>query len=68
MLQFFHDRKPATGKTHGREIGAKDIAVRLGVSEDSVCYWENGRVYPLPASVTKIMPFLNDAKLPSMEK
>jgi DNA-binding transcriptional regulator YiaG len=46
----------------------KDIAIHLGVSEDSVCYWENGRVYPSPASFSKILSFLNDAKLPSMEK
>jgi len=24
----------------------KDMALHLGVSEDSVCYWENNRVEP----------------------
>jgi len=37
----------------------KDVALRLGVTEDSVCYWENGRVRPSERMVATILDFLD---------
>jgi len=37
----------------------KDVAVRLGVSEDSVCYWENNRVEPSSRMLERILGLLD---------
>ena len=37
----------------------KDIAQLLGVSENSVCYWENGRVKPSLQWAEKLKKLLN---------
>ena len=37
----------------------KQVAAMLGVSEDSVCYWENNRVTPSRLSLTRIVRFLD---------
>jgi DNA-binding XRE family transcriptional regulator len=36
----------------------KDMAIRLGVSEDSVCYRENNRVQPSKRSAARILDFM----------
>jgi DNA-binding XRE family transcriptional regulator len=36
----------------------KDVAALLGVTEDTVCYWENGRVKPSPGMEEGISKFL----------
>jgi DNA-binding XRE family transcriptional regulator len=36
----------------------KDVAALLGVSEDTVCYWENGRVKPSLGLQKRIAKFL----------
>jgi transcriptional regulator with XRE-family HTH domain len=36
----------------------RDVAAIVGVTEDSVCYWENNRVKPSPVSVLNIDQFL----------
>ncbi len=38
----------------------KQVARLLGVSEDTVCYWENHRVRPSRRLVPKVKKFLND--------
>jgi DNA-binding transcriptional regulator YiaG len=37
----------------------KDVAVLLGVTEDSVCYWEKGRVKPSNRLLLKVIQFIN---------
>jgi DNA-binding transcriptional regulator YiaG len=37
----------------------KEVAVRIGVSEDSVCYWEKNRVEPCQQMKEKIMKFIS---------
>lgn len=37
----------------------KDVAKLLGVTEDSVCYWENGRVRPSRSMLTKLIEFFD---------
>jgi transcriptional regulator with XRE-family HTH domain len=36
----------------------KDVARLLGVTEDSVCYWESGRVRPSSRMIRRIQDFL----------
>ena len=36
----------------------KHVAVMLGVTEDTVCYWENNRVKPSRRLLTRIVQFL----------
>lgn len=37
----------------------KDVAAMLGVSEETVCYWENGWVKPSQRSLARIIEFLD---------
>src|SRR5882724_8421787 len=37
----------------------KDVAALLGVTEDSVCYWENNRVKPRRGLMPRLMRFLD---------
>jgi len=62
-----HPNYPMEIKTLGDRIRArrmdlglyqKDVAARIGVSEDTICYWENQRVMPSPESLTKLSRFL----------
>jgi len=36
----------------------KEVATLLGVCEDSVCYWENGRVEPALPMTERILRFV----------
>lgn len=36
----------------------KGVAVMLGVTEDTICYWENNRVKPSRRLVPKLAQFL----------
>jgi DNA-binding XRE family transcriptional regulator len=37
----------------------KDVATIIGVSEDTICYWENNSVKPSKRRLTKITDFLD---------
>jgi DNA-binding XRE family transcriptional regulator len=41
------------------DLYQKDVAKILGVSEDTVCYWENGRVKPSQRIIRQLKHFLN---------
>ncbi len=60
-------RYPTEIKTLGDQLRArwldlglyqKDVAAKLGVSEDTICHWESGRVKPSRVVLTKIVGFL----------
>jgi DNA-binding XRE family transcriptional regulator len=64
-------RYPTEIKTIGDQLRARrldlgldqeDVAARLGVSEDSVCYWENNRVEPSPLMQRRIQESLTRAE------
>ncbi|MGH9967124.1 MAG: helix-turn-helix transcriptional regulator [Pyrinomonadaceae bacterium] len=42
----------------GLGLYQKEVAAILGVTEDSVCYWENNRVKPSRRIIAKIVQFL----------
>jgi transcriptional regulator with XRE-family HTH domain len=60
-------RYPSEIKTLGDQLRArrldlglyqKDVAEMLGVSEDTICYWENVRVKPSQRLLPRILSFL----------
>jgi transcriptional regulator with XRE-family HTH domain len=36
----------------------KDVAIILGVTTDTICYWENNRVRPSSRLLSKLVDFL----------
>ena len=55
-ITTLRDRIRATRLDLG--LRQKDVAKLLGVTEDSFCYWENGRTEPSIESVEQIRDFL----------
>jgi len=41
-------------------LNQKDVAALIGVTEDTICYWENGRVEPSRQLMPKILEFLGE--------
>jgi DNA-binding XRE family transcriptional regulator len=63
-------RYPPEIKTVGDELRAKrmdlgllqkEVAGLIGVTEDTVCYWENNRVAPSRKLVKRVQHFLTEA-------
>jgi transcriptional regulator with XRE-family HTH domain len=42
----------------------REVAQVIGVSEDTICYWEKGRVSPSPMNVRKIERLLREIERP----
>jgi len=40
----------------------KDIAKIIGVSTDTITYWEKGRTHPIKQNLEKVMNFLKEQK------
>jgi transcriptional regulator with XRE-family HTH domain len=66
-LKFRSGKYPASPRTLGEHIRKrridlqllqKDVASLIGVSEDSITYWENGRSVPQIKYLPKIIEFL----------
>jgi DNA-binding transcriptional regulator YiaG len=64
---------PSEIKTRGDRLRTKrldlglyqsDVATILGVTKDTVCYWENNRVKPSPYSQIKIVAFIGRLLVP----
>jgi DNA-binding XRE family transcriptional regulator len=36
----------------------KDVAAIIGVTEDTICYWENNRVTPSKKRLTRVIDFI----------
>jgi DNA-binding transcriptional regulator YiaG len=62
---------PAAVNTQGDQLRAKrmdsgllqrEVAALLGVSEDTICYWENNRVQPSGALISRIIKFLDGSE------
>jgi DNA-binding transcriptional regulator YiaG len=63
---------PAAVNTLGDQLRAKrmdlgllqrEVATMLGVTEDTICYWENNRVRPSQLLTPKVLNFLKSPQL-----
>jgi DNA-binding XRE family transcriptional regulator len=51
-------QRPAKSKANGFGLYQEHVAKLLGVTEDTICYWENNRVSPSRLLLPTVLQFL----------